>query len=57
VEAIVSILDIPPDQLKRIPLETIVLMLRNSVDLDSPGELSIGITMDNLYVKISIERS
>ena len=52
-----SILDIPPDQLRRIPLETIVLLLRGSTDQDSPGELSIGITMDDMYVKVSIERN
>ncbi len=51
----VHVLDIPPEQLKRIPLETIVLLLRGSVDKEELSGLSIGIPMDGVHVRITIE--
>ena len=51
----IHVLDIPPEQLKRIPLETIVLLLCGSVDKEDLHGLSIGIPMNGVNVRISIE--
>lgn len=50
-----SILDIPPDQLKRIPLETIVLMMVSGFGKGLRKGMGITLEVDGMLIEVKVK--
>lgn len=49
-----NILDIPVDQVKRMALETIVLLLMDGKDASEVDHLGLGMDVNGVYVRINV---